>query len=390
MAKSAKSQTRSQNLIVNLVLIIICVLRLVPIFGILITSFRPSEEIFRSGWWNVFPHRTEMEVGRIKLDSEVDLDSEITIQPANSTIEGRTPEGETTEYSGDPIEGVSATFEEFSEGLTLDDGRTLLWSGNRRSRELRVYDRQWVGFDTKLTLKNYQDVITGKTITYQDAEGRTITRTGNDLGAAFLNSLAVSIPGTIIPILIAAFAAFGFAWLNFPGRNIFFTIIVALLVVPLQIALVPILQDYVKMDLNGTFLGIWLAHAGFGLPLATYLLFNYISNLPRELLESAFIDGASNFTIFVQLILPLSVPALASFAIFQFLWLWNDYLVALIFLGERNKTVTIAVAQLVGEKGQDWHLMTSAAFVSMILPLAVFLGLQRYFVRGLMAGSVKG
>ena len=390
MAKSASSQKQTQSLIVNLVLIIICIVWLVPIFGILITSFRPSEDIFRTGWWTIFPHRKELEVARIKVDPEIDLDGEITIGAATATFEGRTPDGEVTEFEGEPIEGVTATFEEFSAGIQLDDGRKLEWSGNRRSRELRLYDRQWVGFDTNLTIKNYQDVLTGKTITYKDAEGRTITRTGNNLGGAFLNSLAVSIPGTIIPILIAAFAAFGFAWLNFPGRNIFFTIIVALLVVPLQIALVPILQDYVNMGLNGTFLGIWLAHAGFGLPLATYLLFNYISTLPRELLESAYIDGASNFTIFVRLILPLSVPALASFAIFQFLWLWNDYLVALIFLGERNKTVTIAVAQLVGEKGQDWHLMTSAAFVSMILPLLVFLGLQRYFVRGLMAGSVKG
>ncbi len=390
MAKSAKSQKRTQSLVVNLVLIIICIVWLVPIFGILITSFRPSEDIFRTGWWTVFPHRTELEVGRIKLDSEVDLDGPITITPQNAVFEGRTPDGEVTAYEGDPIVGVTATFEEYRDGIQLEDGRKLQWPGNRRSRELRIIDRQWVGFDTNLTLKNYEDVITGKTITYKDAEGRTITRTGNNLGGAFLNSLAVSIPGTIIPILIAAFAAFGFAWLDFPGRNIFFTIIVALLVVPLQIALVPILQDYVKMGLNGTFLGIWLAHSGFGLPLATYLLFNYISTIPRELLESAFIDGASNFTIFVRLILPLSVPALASFAIFQFLWLWNDYLVALIFLGERNKTVTIAVAQLVGEKGQDWHLMTSAAFISMILPLFVFLALQRYFVRGMMAGSVKG
>ncbi len=390
MAKSAKIQKRSQNFVVNLVLIVICVIWVVPILGILITSFRPSEQIFRTGWWTVFPHRTDVEVARIKIDPAVDLDGEIFIEPTNSTIEGRTPGGEVIEYDGNPLTGISATYEDFRDGVTLDDGRTIQWSGNRRSRELRVYDRRWVGFDTNLTLKNYKDVITGKTITYRDAEGRTITRTGNNLGGAFLNSLAVSIPGTIIPILIAAFAAFGFAWLDFPGRNFFFTIIVALLVVPLQIALVPILQDYVKMDLNGTFLGIWLAHSGFGLPLATYLLFNYISTIPRELLESAFIDGASNFTIFVRLILPLSVPALASFAIFQFLWLWNDYLVALIFLGERNKTVTIAVAQLVGEKGQDWHLMTSAAFVSMILPLAVFLALQRYFVRGMMAGSVKG
>jgi alpha-glucoside transport system permease protein len=390
MATSAKSQKRSQSFIVNLVLIIICFVWMVPIFGILITSFRPSEDIFRTGWWTIFPHRAELEVGRIFLDPSVDVDGVITIGADTATFEGRLPDGEVTTFDREPIEGVSATFEEFRNGVVTEEGQTIVWSGNKRSRELRLFDRQWVGFDTNLTLKNYQDVLTGKTITYQDAEGRTITRTGNNLGIAFMNSLAVAIPGTIIPILIAAFAAFGFAWLNFPGRNIFFTIIVALLVVPLQIALVPILKDYVNMGLNGTFLGIWLAHAGFGLPLATYLLFNYISTLPRELLESAYIDGASNFTIFIRLILPLSVPALASFAIFQFLWLWNDYLVALIFLGERNKTVTIAVAQLVGEKGQDWHLMTSAAFVSMLLPLLVFLGLQRYFVRGLMAGSVKG
>jgi alpha-glucoside transport system permease protein len=390
MAKSAKSQKRAQSFFINLVLIIICVAWMVPILGILITSFRHSEDIFKSGWWTVLPHRVEMQVARIKLNPDVDLDGNITIDATTATVEGRNVAGEAVEYSGSPIEGVSATFEEYREGIKLDDGRSLVWSGNRRSRELRVFDRQWIGFSTNLTLKNYKDVITGKNITYKDAEGRTITRTGNNLGGAFLNSLAVAIPGTIIPILIAAFAAFGFAWLEFPGRNILFTIIVALLVVPLQIALVPILKDYVNMGLNGTFLGIWLAHSGFGLPLATYLLFNYISTIPRELLESAFIDGASNFTIFIRLIFPLSVPALASFAIFQFLWLWNDYLVALIFLGERNKTVTIAVAQMVGEKGQDWHLMTSAAFVSMILPLAVFLALQRYFVRGMMAGSVKG
>ncbi len=366
MAKSAKALKISGQFWTNFILIVICIVWMVPVLGILITSFRPSQDIFQSGWWTVFPHRENVQVDTIVLDEEVDLNGPIT------------------------IEGVTATFEEWRLGIEVENGRMIQWYGNRRTRSLYVYENRWVGFATELTLKNYRDVLGGKTITYQDAQGNTITRTGNNLGGAFLNSLAVSIPGTIIPILIAAFAAYGFAWLNFPGRNIFFTIIVALLVVPLQIALVPVLRDYVALNLNGTFLGIWLAHAGFGLPLATYLLFNYISTLPRELLESAFIDGASNFTIFVRLILPLSVPALASFAIFQFLWLWNDYLVALIFLGERNKTVTIAVAQLVGEKGQDWHLMTSAAFVSMILPLLVFLGLQRYFVRGLMAGSVKG
>ena len=209
---------------------------------------------------------------------------------------------------------------------------------------------------------------------------------------AFLNSLAVTIPSTIIPILIAAFAAYGFAWMTFPGRRILFVMIVALLVVPLQIALVPILRDYNTLGLNGTFLAIWLAHTGFGLALATYLLFGYISTLPREMLESAFIDGASHFTVFVRMILPLSVPALASFAIFQFLWVWNDYLVALVFLGvdPNFKVLTQRLADLTGTFGNAWHLLTAGAFVTMILPLIVFISLQRYFVRGMMAGSVKG
>ena len=158
------------------------------------------------------------------------------------------------------------------------------------------------------------------------------------------------------------------------------------------LALVPILRDYAALGINGTYLAVWLAHTGFGLPLATYLLYNYISGLPRETLESAFIDGASHFTIFLRLILPLSVPALASFAIFQFLWVWNDYLVALIFLGSdpNFEVITMRLANIVGSRGNDWHLLTAGAFVTMLLPLIVFFSLQRYFVRGLLAGSTKG
>ena len=215
---------------------------------------------------------------------------------------------------------------------------------------------------------------------------------GDDMSAAFLNSLAVAVPSTVIPILIAAFAAYGFAWMKFPGRRLLFILVVGLLVVPLQIALVPVLRMYNVLDLNGTFLAMWLAHTGFGLALATYLLFNYIATLPRETLESAFIDGASHFTVFTRLVLPLSVPALASFAIFQFLWVWNDYLVALVFLGSNPEleVVTQRLADITGSRGNDWHLLTAGAFVSMLLPLIVFLALQRYFVRGLLAGSVKG
>lgn len=213
-----------------------------------------------------------------------------------------------------------------------------------------------------------------------------------NLLSAVLNSLTVAIPATVIPILIAAFAAYGFAWIKFPGRRIFFIGVVAMLVVPLQIALIPILKDYVRLNLNGTFLGVWMAHTGFGLPLATYLLYNYISTLPRDILESAFMDGASHFTVFMRLVLPLSVPALASFAIFQFLWVWNDLLVALVFLGAKPEVevLTQRLLGMLGTFGTDWHLLTAGAFVSMVLPLFVFFSLQRFFVQGLLAGSVKG
>ena len=168
--------------------------------------------------------------------------------------------------------------------------------------------------------------------------------------------------------------------------------VVALLIVPLQMTLVPLLQVYNRTGLTGTFLGIWLAHTGFGLPLAVYILYNYISQLPRDLFESAFIDGASHFTAFTRLVLPLSMPALAAFAIFQFLWVWNDLLVALVFLGTDSAvaTLTARLNELVGSRGQDWHLLTAGAFVTMVVPVVVFLSLQRFFVRGLLAGSMKG
>jgi alpha-glucoside transport system permease protein len=246
--------------------------------------------------------------------------------------------------------------------------------------------------DPEFTVENYRQVLAGKDITYVDAEGRTVTIRSENLLRAFLNSVTVTIPAVVIPILIAAFAAYGFAWVDFPGRKIFFTVVVALLVVPLQISLIPILRDYLKLQINGTFLAIWLAHTGFGLPLAIYLLFNYISTIPRSILESAFIDGYTHFWIFVYLILPLSVPALAAFAIFQFVWVWNDLLVAMVFLGTEPEVsvLTQRLLNMIGTRGQDWHLLTAGAFVSMILPLIIFFALQRFFVRGLLAGSIKG
>jgi alpha-glucoside transport system permease protein len=364
--KSFDAQKRASSFIVNGVLILICLLWTIPTLGVLITSFRNSKDIFTNGWWTVLPHNAYIKTGEVKVNPDTDVNGPITIN------------------------GVTHTFEEWRAGVQMPDGSKLTWFGNKRTRTLTMEEHKFQWFDLNLTFDNYKNVLSGQSFTFKDAEGNDIVRQGSNFSVAFLNSVAVAVPATIIPILIAAFAAYGFAWINFPGRKFFFTAVVALLVVPLQLALVPILQDYTKLNLNGTYLAMWLAHTGFGLPLAIYLMFNYISTIPRDILESAFIDGASNFTIFTQLILPLSVPALASFAIFQFLWVWNDYLVALVFLGDKNRVVTVALAAMVGEKGQDWHLLTSGAFISMLLPLVIFFALQRYFVRGLMAGSVKG
>ena len=365
---SGKRQKRTRNLVVNGVLLLLVFMWTLPTLGIFVSSFRNRDDIATSGWWDILPHRAWETVA--VLDSKTD---------------GLDPDGIMT------IEGVSGTFEEFRAGVLTEDGKRINWIGNKRLGRIEIQEHVWtVSWD--FSLDNYRQVLGGQNFEFTRPDGSVEVVPGDNMIGAFLNSLTVSIPATVIPILIAAFAAYAFAWMKFPGRRSFFIMVVALLVVPLQIALVPILSDYKTLDLNGTFLAIWLAHTGFGLPLATYLLFNYISSLPRDILESAFIDGASHFTVFTRLIIPLSVPALASFAIFQFLWVWNDYLVALIFLGGNPEfeLVTQRMAAIVGARGQDWHLLTAGAFISMILPLAVFFGLQRYFVRGLLAGSVKG
>ena len=354
------------DILVNGTLILIVIAWMIPIMGLVVSSFRTRFDIQTSGWWTIVPHREWQTVATIPVPEGVDRTGVMQ------------------------IEGGQGTFEQFRQGIQVGDTK-LVWVGNRRTGTIVIQKESWTT-NTGFTLDNYKQVIGGKSFEIRKPDGTTETVQGDNIIAPFLNSLIVSIPATVIPILIAAFAAYGFAWMKFPGRRLLFILVVALLVVPLQIAFVPILKDYKVLQLNGTFLGVWLAHTGFGLPLAIYLLFNYISGLPRDILESAFIDGASHFTIFMRLILPLSVPALASFAIFQFLWVWNDYLVALIFLGGApgNQVLTMRLADMVGSRGNDWHLLTAGALISMMLPLAVFFGLQRFFVRGLLAGSVKG
>jgi len=212
------------------------------------------------------------------------------------------------------------------------------------------------------------------------------------LDRAFINSLFITIPATILVLVVAAFAAYAFAWMDFRGKNVLFVVVVGLLVVPLQVSLIPILTLFADAGIAGTFLAVWLAHTGFGLPFAIFLLRNYMGGLPREVFESAAIDGAGPATSFFRLALPMSVPVLASLAIFQFLWVWNDLLVALVFIGPvpANQPLTVVVANLVNSQGGQWHLLTAAAFIVMILPLIVFFSLQRYFVRGITGGAVKG
>lgn len=228
---------------------------------------------------------------------------------------------------------------------------------------------------TQYSLQNYVDVLT--------AAG---------MGQAFLNSLTIAIPATVMPLAIATYAAYAFAWMSFPGRQVLFILVVGLLVVPLQMTLIPILRVYSDLGLSGTFLGVWLAHTGYGMPLGIYLLRNFIGSLPRDLIEAAAVDGASHLTIFTRLVVPLSMPAIASFAVFQFLWVWNDLLVALVYLGGTFDVapLTVRLTNLVGSQGQDWPILTASAFVTIVVPLIVFFALQRYVVRGLLAGSLKG
>lgn len=228
---------------------------------------------------------------------------------------------------------------------------------------------------TQFTLENYNQVLTS-----------------GGMATAFRNSFMIAIPGTLIPVALAAFAAFALAKLKFKGRTFLYALIVGLLVVPLQMTFIPILKFYNTLGISGTFPALWLSHTGYGLPFAVFILHNFFNSLPDDLFEAAFIDGASIWQTFTRLALPLSVPALASLIIFQFLWVWNDLLVALIYLGGSQGVapLTVRLSNLVGSYGQNWHQLTSAAFISIIVPLVIFFSMQKYFVRGILAGSVKG
>ena len=230
-------------------------------------------------------------------------------------------------------------------------------------------------FSSEWTTQNYDQVLNN-----------------NGMFDSFVNSLVVALPATIIPIMFAAFAAYAFTFMRFRGRDVIFIVIIGLMVVPIQSTFVTLLQRFGNdgWDINGTFLAMWLLHTTFGMPLCIYILRNYMTTLPKSVIESAEIDGATHYQTFWRLIVPMSVPALAAFAIFQFLWVWNDLMIALLFLGFDDATVTVNLSQLMGRLGEGWQLLTAAAFVTMIIPMIVFFTLQRFFIRGMTSGAVKG
>jgi alpha-glucoside transport system permease protein len=386
MSDSVVGKRSALDWAVRLSVIALVILWLIPTVGLLVSSFRDRDQISSTGWWRApmaveltfrarAPGTEQQQIGDAwVIEGNVFEDRE----QARWFPDGR---GEVTAFGSRgvaPAEFPAGTLAELRDGSTLvveSDGSFRLTSPEEvTGAGPRLYFEALT--PPQFTLDNYRTVLSA-----------------DNMDRAFINTLTVAIPATIIPILIAAFAAYALAWMQFPGRGLLIAAVVGLLVVPLQLALVPLLNLHNRVGIGQSFLGIWLAHTGFGLPLAIYLLRNYMVGLPRDIIESARVDGATDFQIFTKIILPLSFPALASFAIFQFLWTWNDLLVAKVFLpsSAESQVMTVKIADdLLGSRGGDWGILATAAFVSIAVPLLVFFTLQRYLVRGLLAGSVKG
>jgi alpha-glucoside transport system permease protein len=359
-----------------------------PTVGLLVSSFRTVDQINSSGWWASLTAAEQNVVFR-------------TADPDENRVAGGA-DGTTFLVAGNVFDdeasgatigawGVSSrAIDTYQAGDTADlgDGETITvdaegnyaWRGNDEQisgRGQRIFAT--ITAPPDFTLDNYEQVLLSGDST-------------DSMAKAFFNTLTVTIPATIIPIVVAAFAAYALAWMDFPGRALLIALVVALLVVPLQLALIPLLRLHLEIGIGKGYLGTWLAHTGFGLPLAIYLLRNYMVGLPKDIIENAKVDGATDFQIFTKIILPLSFPALASFAIFQFLWTWNDLLVAKVFLIDATGETTVMtnqIVELLGTRGGNWEILATAAFVSIAVPLVVFFAMQKYLVRGLLAGSVK-
>ncbi len=370
---------------VHISVVVLVALWLFPTAGLFVSSFRTADQIATSGWWKaMFPSQQNLTL-RTAAPETQQQDGSLYVITGNLFDEAETSRADISVW-GTSSRDINAN--QAGETADLGDGERLTVAADGTYRlesdtEMEGRRGQRVFVTAKsppvFTLQNYRNVLFDPS----NREG---------MAKAFFNTLTVTIPATIIPILVAAFAAYALAWMDFPGRALLIAAVVGLLVVPLQLALIPLLKLHNDIGIGKGYLGVWLAHTGFGLPLAIYLLRNYMVGLPRDIIENAKVDGATDFQIFVKIILPLSFPALASFAIFQFLWTWNDLLVALVFLIDATGETTVMTKQIVellGTRGGNWEILATSAFVSIAVPLIVFFAMQRYLVRGLLAGSVK-
>ncbi len=400
----AKLNQFFRRLPLHLAVIIMCLLWVIPTLGLFVTSFRSRAAVRETGWWTIFSKPPV--VGQTEYDTycaschgtdgkklananlaDLNLINSFT-RPVNLLIDLRKPINGQPHLINPQLPSNAA------------QAQTIL-------APILAYMQTLAGqvqTSNQLTLGNYLDALVGYKGTgdyLSDCKNKVestlavLTCTPADLlnpagmGRAFVNSVIVAVPSTLIPIFFAALAAYAFAWLDFKGRQWLFALLVGLQIIPLQMVLVPIARLYVSIGLAGSFLGIWLFHTGFGLPYAIYLMRNFISSLPREIFESIYLDGANHWTAFRKLALPLAMPAIASLGIFQFLWIWNDFLVAKVFLNSKP-VLTVQITNLIDPLGGNWNILTGAAFLSFILPMIVFFAFQRYFARGLLAGSVKG
>lgn len=384
----------------HIVIIVLCLIWLLPTMGLLVTSFRPKQAVDETGWWTSL---TPRDTGQGKYETYC-----ASCHGDNLTgVEGvDLSNPELIEQYRTSFQMVPLLREEYDGEVHVPEGER---PGDQARADILNFLKLEAGLESqppRFVISNYQDVLVGFSRlgqTYEEAcesdepPGSLecdflddATESNDAIMRGLINSILVSIPATLFPIIVAGFGAYALSWMDFNGRRVLFATLVGLQIVPMQTVLVPIFQMYTDLGLNGTFVGVWLFHTGFGLPYAIYLIRNFVGNLPADLFESAYLDGANHFTVFRRIVLPLSLPAIAALAIYQFLWVWNDLLVALIFLGNDIPVLTYQLSQLTDSLGGGWHRMTAAAFVSMIIPLIVFFAFQRFFVRGLLAGAVKG
>ena len=379
-----KIKINLSSILAQLLLLLFVIVWIAPTFGLFISSFRDKDQLAISGWWTSLITTEINEIYRTKGKNEQIKEDVFFIIKGNlfNNKDGKKVInfGITSKNINEFSVGTKAKLKDNSYITVYENGNYEWASENefKKKKGRRIFVT--VLSPPNFTLDNYKEVLF--------KEG---------LGQAFLNTIAVALPSTIIPLIICSFFSYALAWMKFFGRDILLAAIIASLVVPLQMSLIPILTIYNDLGaLFGvaakSFPGIWMAHTGFGLASTTFLLWNFLKSLPNEMMEAAKVDGATHYDVFMKIVLPLSIPAFASIFILQFLWVWNDLLVGLVFLDKHPSEIilTAKLKELLGSRGENWEILTTGAFISMTVPLFIFFSLQRYFIRGLIAGSVKG